>query len=75
MEPEPRTCCVRNCPRLGDDSVEFIQGQLPPAHELVSILWFCGPHQHSWEIEESIPIEASRVVMVIRKATRPNLRA
>jgi hypothetical protein len=57
---------VRNCPRLGDDSIEFKQGQAD-GHELVSILWFCGPHQRSWQEEPSLVLEASRVVVVVRR--------
>jgi hypothetical protein len=58
---------VRNCPRTGDDKVEFNQGQLDSAHELVSILWFCRPHQRAWDTEPSLTIEASRVVIQVRQ--------
>ena len=64
---ERRTCCVRNCPRVGDDKVEFSQGWLDSAHELVSIFWFCRLHQREYDAEPTLTLEASRVVVQVRQ--------
>ena len=62
---EPRTCCVRNCPRVGDDSVRISQGKIDSNHEVVSIYWFCKAHQAVWPFEETIVLETSRIETVV----------
>jgi len=52
---------------VGDDKIEFDQGALDDAHELFSIFWFCRPHQRAWDIEPSLTIEASRIVVQVRQ--------
>lgn len=64
--PEPRTCCVRNCPRLGDDVIELSQGMLDTNHELVTLYWFCPAHQRVWYVEPTLTLEASRIVVEVR---------
>lgn len=61
-----RTCCVRNCPRLGDDTIELSQGMLDNDHELVAVYWFCKEHQRLWYVEPVLTLEASRVVLEVR---------
>ena len=63
---EPRTCCVRNCPLVGDDSIELSQGLLDNDHELVSVYWFCREHQRLWYVEPILNVETSRVVLQVR---------
>ena len=63
---EARTCCVRNCPRLGDDVIEMSQGMLDPYHELVALYWFCLAHQRTWYVEPALTLEASRIVVEVR---------
>jgi hypothetical protein len=63
---EPRTCCVRNCPRLGDDAIELSQGMLDSGHEVVAIYWFCREHQRLWYVEPVLSLEHSRIVVEVR---------
>ncbi len=63
---EQRTCCVRNCPRLGDDTIEASQGMLDNNHELFFIYWFCQEHQRLWYVEPVLPLETSRIESQIR---------
>jgi hypothetical protein len=64
--PEPRTCCVRNCPHLGDDHIEVQQGMLDDHHELLSVFWFCPEHQRLWYVEPTLTLEPSRIVVQVR---------
>ncbi len=67
---EHRACCVRNCARMGDDTIERSQGMLDGDHELVSVYWFCREHQRTWYVEPTLTLEASRVVLEVRLKTQ-----
>jgi hypothetical protein len=62
---EPRACCVRNCPRVGDDHLDISQGLIDPAHEIVSVYWFCKAHQAVWPLEPTIVLETSRIETLV----------
>jgi hypothetical protein len=64
---EPKTSCVRNCPRLGDDRIELAQGMLDVDHELVAVFWFCADHQSLWYAKPVLTLEASRIVLEVRR--------
>ena len=67
VDVEPRTCCVRNCPRLGDDHVEISQGRVDSSHEVFSVYWFCKEHQAVWPFEATITLETSRIETIVKR--------
>jgi hypothetical protein len=66
-DTDARTWRVRNCPYLGDDKIELSQGMLDANHELLSIFWFCREHQRLWYAGPSLTLEASRVMLEVRR--------